>query len=86
MPNETVYTAYKNIHTAWENDISFSDIYHMIVDWMEVWKPELIHPECAELLDEYGRRCDNDDEMHDLVEDFIYGDCYELLREVFLKK
>jgi hypothetical protein len=86
MSHETVYSAYKKIHTGWNTNESFSELYHMIVNWMEIWTPEKVHPECAELLHEYGERCNNGDDIHDLIEDFIYGSRYKLLRDLFLKK
>ncbi len=86
MKYDSVYSAYKAIHTAWDNNVSFGDMYDMIVDWIEDWSPELIHPEVADLIEDYIGRCENDDEMHDLVEEFIYGEEYAPIREIFLRE
>ncbi len=83
--DETIYSVYADIHTAWDNDVSCSDIYHMILEWIEVWKPEEVYPEIADLIQDYLERCDNDDSTYDLVEDFIYGSCYNRLCETFMK-
>ena len=80
MREQTIFSAYQAIQEAWDNDVSMSDIYHMIVDWMETWQPEIRFPEVAELVEEYLQRCEDDDEMYDLVEEFIYGERYAPIR------
>ena len=89
MSNEsakTVYLAYMEIHIAWRNGVSSSDIYHMILAWMETWKPETVHPEVANLLQDYKKRCRSGDSTYDLVEDFIYKSRYDYIREAFMKE
>ncbi len=83
---ETVYSAYMNIHTAWQTGASSSDIYHMILMWIEIWKPEVVHPEIADLIHDYIQRCESGDSTYDLVEDFIYKSRYASLREAFMKE
>lgn len=83
MTTPTIYTAYQDIQDAWDNDQSASDIYHMILDWIEVWKPEIHTPEIARLIKEYLQRCYDDEETYNLVEDFIYGDRYAHIRYVY---
>ena len=89
MPNETsetVYSSYTKLHTAWRNDVSSSDIYHMILAWIEVWNPEIVHPEVKDLLQDFIQRCHAGDSTYDLVEDFIYRSPYDFLREIFMRE
>ena len=83
MRQQTIKSAYQDIQTAWDNNVSMSDMYHMIVDWMETWKPETRVPTIAKLVEEYLQRCEDDDEMYELVEEFIYGDRYAPIRNAF---
>ena len=85
MRTQTIFTAYKAIQQAWDNNVSMSDIYHMIVDWMETWQPEIRFPELAGLVEEYLQRCEDGDETYDLVEEFIYGERYAILRHICSK-
>ena len=60
-----------------------SDIYHMIVDLIKVWKPETRIPTIAKHVEDFLRRCEDGDEMYELVEEFIYGDKYAPIRHAF---
>jgi hypothetical protein len=78
-----VYTSYKKILTAWSKNASMSDIYHMIIDWINTYKPEEVAPSIAPLIKDFMQRALDGDETNDLVEDFIYGDQYVGIRETF---
>jgi hypothetical protein len=62
-----------------------SDIYHMIIDWIDTWKPETVCPSVAPLVNDFMQRALDGDETNDLVEDFIYGKRYSELRKAFQK-
>jgi hypothetical protein len=68
------------IFTAWEDEVSSSDIYQMISDWIFQYK-NLIksQTEIADIL----RRMDSKESVNSIVEDFIYGDRYRVLRKEF---
>ncbi len=76
----SVEQEYYAIHTAWDNDVSSSDIYHMILDWLEHWDCVI---EDKEAVEDILRRMEEGDSTNDIVEDFIYGECYAQLRAQF---
>jgi hypothetical protein len=71
---------YFKIHIAWNNDISSSDIYHMIVKWIDTWRHEIIDKNAIHHIE---TRMSSNDSIHDIVEDFIYGKKYVTLRSQF---
>lgn len=68
------------IFSAWNKNISSSDIYHMILDWITIYK-DLI--KSKKEIDNILKRMDKNDSLNEIVEDFIYGDCYKNLRKEF---
>ncbi len=78
-----VYTSYKKILTAWSKNASMGDMYHMIIDWINTYKPEEVVPSIAPLIKDFKQRALDGDETNDLVEDFIYGDQYVGIRKTF---
>ena len=83
MRQETITSAYQTIQIAWLNNVSMNDIYLMIVNWIEVWKPETRVPTIAKLIEEYLQRCEAGEDMYDLVEEFIYSQRYAPIRNIF---
>jgi hypothetical protein len=71
---------YLEIFSAWNKNISSSDIYHMILDWISIYG-DLI--KSKEDIDNILRRMDSNESVNPIVEDFIYGDCYKSLRKEF---
>lgn len=71
-----IYESYQFILKAWNDGVSSSNIYHMMVDWIEEakdrLKTEAAKKEAAELWD----RFETSDSTNEIVEDFIYGDKY----------
>ena len=76
-----IYESYQFIMRAWNDGASSSDIYHMMVDWVEDYKDKLktdaAKKEAAELWD----RFETNDSTNDIVEDFVYGDRYSGIRQ-----
>lgn len=76
-----IYESYQFILRAWNDGVSSSDIYHMIVDWIEEAKDRLktgaAKKEALELWD----RFETSDSINDIVEDFVYGDRYSGIRQ-----
>lgn len=83
MSRETSHTAYNAIHTAWNNNASMSDIYHLILSWIDTWKPDQTYPEIAAYIQDWFRRAEDGDETNDLVEEFVYGRRYKPIRDYF---
>lgn len=78
----TAHKEYLDIQRAWKNDVSSSDIYHMILDWLLRWE-ELIEDKKA--IEDIKRRMDDNDSTNDIVADFIYGKSYEGVRSQFTR-
>jgi hypothetical protein len=76
-----IYESYQFILKAWNEGASASDIYHMIVDWVEDAKYRLktkaAKKEAAELWD----RFETNDSINKIVEDFVYGKRYSGIRQ-----
>ena len=76
----TLLQAYKSIHSAWDSQESSSDIYHMILEWIQVYRPDEVYPEIAVEVQDWMRRALKDGATNDLVEDFIYGAACKMIR------
>lgn len=70
---------FDNIFSAWEHNESSSDIYHMILYWMNKYKHNI---KSKDEIEDIYERMNNDVSTNDIVEDFIYGK-YSKLREEF---
>ena len=73
---------YNKIIKAWVNNISMSDIYHMILEWIEKNKSIVTNQEIVAIMNDIEKRMENNDELNDIVEDFIYGVKYQKLRDL----
>ena len=77
---------YTKIMEAWNRNASMSDMYHMILEWMEVYQQGEMCVEAAEAVQDWLRRAEDGDETNDLVEEFVYGSRYAILRQRFDKE
>lgn len=78
--------SYNKIIKAWINGKSHSDIYHMILYWIDNPKNKEEYntqKDIVNIIDDINYRMYNNDETHDIVEDFIYGSRYNQLRSKF---
>jgi hypothetical protein len=78
---------YNNIIKAWIDGKNHSDIYHMISKWIDHTKNQEEYnnkKDIVDMIDDINYRMYNNDETHDIVEDFIYGSRYNKLRSKFL--
>lgn len=73
---------YNKIIKAWINNISMSDIYHMILEWIEKNKSTVSNQEIVAIMNDIEKRMENNDELNDIVEEFIYGVKYQKLRDL----
>jgi hypothetical protein len=71
---------YDNILIAWDENISSSDIYHMILNWINTYKNEIAVREVLDSLEDILERMSNNYSTNDIVEDFIYGSKYETIK------
>jgi len=69
---------FHDIMMAWKEDASHSDIFSMIVEWVTTYKDHINPPELV--LDLLNRIKSFESEIV-IVEDFIYGERYEALRD-----
>jgi hypothetical protein len=69
---------FHDIMMAWKEDTSHSDIFSMIVEWVTTYKDHINPPELV--LDLLNRIKSFESEIV-IVEDFIYGERYEALRD-----
>jgi len=74
---EEAQKAYDLILSAWNENKSYSTIYHMIVEWVTTYKDILKSKEDVEDILE---RMNYDDELKEIVADFIYGKTYAAIR------
>jgi hypothetical protein len=68
---------YNEILDSWNKGDSHNDIYHLILYWLEKYKENI---KAQEHVNNILERMEFD-ELHDIVEDFIYGSKYESLRD-----
>jgi protoporphyrinogen oxidase len=75
-----VKQAFDRIMIAWENNVSHSDIYHMILEWIAKYKDKI---KDQDAIDEILVRMSDNEPTNEIVEDFIYGYWYSKLRKQF---
>jgi hypothetical protein len=78
----TLHASYIQIHDAWDNQESQSDIYHMILKWIGTYRPEAACPGTAPYVKHFIDDAMADVSTNDIVEDFIYGENYKPLRDI----
>ena len=71
---------FEKIFDAWDDNESSSEIYHMILDFITTYKDEI---KSQDLANDILKRMEDNDSTNDIVEDVIYGDVYEELRNEF---
>ena len=73
-------SSFQKILDAWDDNESASEIYHMILDFITIYKDKIKH---QDLANDIIKRMEDNDSTNDIVEDVIYGDVYEELRNEF---
>jgi hypothetical protein len=73
-------SSFQKILDAWDDNESSSEIYHMILDFITIYKDKIKH---QDLVNDIIKRMEDNDSTNDIVEDVIYGDAYEDLRNEF---
>ncbi len=77
----TTQDGFDAIVMAWEADVSYNEVYHMILDWLEEYLDTIKHKDLAKGI--LNRMYNPDEELNDIVEDFFVADEYEPLRNEF---
>ena len=79
MEAKTVKSYFKDIQTAWHNDVSVGDVYQMVLLWAKSFRAEIQNK--AAIDDILYRLDDKWDDVYDVVADVVYGVRYEALRK-----
>jgi len=72
--------SFYHMFEAWNNNESSSDIYHMLLHWINENEMYITDNKCLEIINDIKTRMENNDETTDIVEDFIMGYNYDYLR------
>ncbi len=75
---------YCKILDAWENNMSSSDIYHMLVIWINTYIENIYDHNAVKDMNKILERMNKDDSINDIVEDFVYGKKYIDLHSTIL--
>ncbi len=67
---------YLKILDAWEKNIPSSDIYHMLVNWINTYIENIYDHNAVKDMNMILERMNNNDSMNDIVDDFVYGKKY----------
>ena len=60
-----------------------SDMYHMILEWMQTYRPQDKVPAIAPLVERWLEGAMEGEETNDLVEQFMYGERYREIHAIF---
>ena len=78
MVNNERLNRFNNIINSWNNNVGIIDVYYAIIYWLEDFEDTIIA--INDVNDIFTRMNDNE-LINDIVSDFIYGDCYVVLRQ-----
>ncbi len=79
----TVDSYYKHIHSSWEKGASMSDMYHMILKWMQDYRPQDKYPVLTPLIERWLEGALEGEETNKLIEEFLFADQYREIHAVF---
>jgi capsular polysaccharide biosynthesis protein len=80
IDNQNMFIDFNSIFASWDNNVSSSDIYHMILNWINQYKSYI---KSIHIIENILERMESNDSTNDIVEDFIYGNIYQELRDEF---
>jgi hypothetical protein len=81
--SNAAHRQFRAIIKGWNTGVSSSDLYHMIISWMDGFKNEI---DAKREVKRFMRRAEKGDSTNDLVEDFIYGaGCVNIRKQFELK-
>jgi hypothetical protein len=79
----TPETFYQHIHDAWDDNASMNDVYHLILEWFETYRPEYKYPKLESLVQQWLRDAEKGVDTNELVETFLFGKEYRPIHEAF---
>lgn len=78
MVNNERLNRFNNIINSWNNNAEIVDVYYAILYWLEDFEDTII---AINDVNDIFTRINNNELINDIVSDFIYGDCYVVLRQ-----
>ena len=81
-PSNMSSSSFRRLVAAWSDGTSMSDMYHMILEFLQSVSP-VEYPDICWLVGEWLERAYSGDETNDLVEEFMYGDRYVPIHKAF---
>jgi hypothetical protein len=72
---------YLIIKNSWENNENNSYIYYMIYYWIKLYKNKFKSIESHNIINNIIIRINSDDNMKDIINDFLYSNKYNILRK-----
>ena len=76
---------YLKILDAWDNDVSSSDIYHMLLDWINTYIENIYDHNAVEDMNMILENMKSTSSAKDIVEDFVDGKKYISLHSIMLE-
>jgi hypothetical protein len=76
---------YLKILDAWDNDVSSSDIYHMLLDWINTYIENIYDHNAVEDMNMILESMKSTSSAKDIVEDFVDGKKYISLHSIILE-
>ena len=78
MVNNERLNRFNNIINSWNNNVGIDDVYYSIIYWLEDFEDTII---AINDVNDIFTRMNNNELINDIIADFIYGDCYVVLRQ-----
>jgi hypothetical protein len=76
---------YIKIIDAWDNNVSSTDIYHMLFYWLNNYIDSIYDHNATKDMNIILDRMKNDDNSFDIVDDFVGGKKYRDLHKTILE-
>ena len=78
MVNNERLNRFNNIINDWNNNVRIDDVYYSIIYWLEDFEDTII---AINDVNDIFTRMNNNESIQDIIADFVYGDCYVVLRQ-----
>ena len=78
MVNNERLNRFNNIINSWNNNVRMDDVYYSIIYWLEDFEDTII---AINDVNDIFTRMNNNESIQDIIADFVYGDCYVVLRQ-----
>ena len=78
MVNNERLNRFNNIINDWNNNFRIDYVYYSIIYWLEDFEDTII---AINDVNDIFTRINNNESIQDIIADFVYGDCYVVLRQ-----